>query len=205
MSKKEAKYPRDVLDSVLSDNGTMPAAHLWIRFQAFVLDWVFISLLASLIIWRFLMPQEHPDAYTELNEWVEDVAKSLGNNGLLAWDTIPPWNESLKAAISDAQIFMTLAFWIYFAIGEAFFVGRTFGKAIFRLRTISVITMEKPFFVSAILRAGIKTLCLAFPLLLVVTMILFRFNRRRQMGYDLLCRTAVIDERYLPAPNIPAT
>ena len=202
MSKKEPKYPRSALDAVLSDSGTMPAARLGIRLQAFIFDWVFASLLGSLIIWKLLMPQTHPDAFIELNSWVTSIVDWFRNNGLKSNEPMPQWSERLEEAITYAQFFMTLAFWIYFAVGEVFFAGRSFGKSICRLRSISIVTMEKPLFFSAIFRAGMKTLCLLFPVLLVATIIVFRFNRRRQMGHDLLCRTAVVDERYLPARNI---
>ena len=202
MNKKEAKYPKTALDSVLSDSGAMPAARLGIRLQAFILDWIFISLLGSLIIWKFLMPQTHPDALMELNNWGKSIVDWFGSNGLKSGDPIPEWSESLEEAMTYVQFFMTLVFWIYFAVGEALFAGRSFGKAICRLRSISIVTMEKPFFFSAVARTGLKTFCLLFPLLMVITIIAFGFNRRRQMGHDLLCRTAVVDERYLPARNI---
>lgn len=96
-----------------------------------------------------------------------------------------------------AQTLTLLFFWMYFAISEAFFSGYTFGKSICRLRTISVITLQKPFFFASIARAGLKAFAVLSPFILIATLSFLLFNRRRQMGHDLLCNTAVVDERYL--------
>lgn len=201
MSKPPAKYSQSVLDSVLSESGAMPAARLGIRLQASILDWVFVTLFASIVIWKFAMPQAFPNAYVELNSWSEDFTEwsfgLFGQNDLSKDTPMPQWSETLKDAMAYGQLMMFLSFWLYFAIGEAFFSGYTFGKSICRLRTISIITMEKPFLASAIIRAAIKALAMLYPLVLFATMIFLRFNKRRQMGHDLLSHTAVVDERYL--------
>jgi len=196
MSKKEAKYPQSALDSVLSDSGTMPAARLWIRLQAFIFDFVFVNLLASLIIWAYIMPE----GFTELNDWKNSVIQWLSESGPKSFDAMPKWDESLTEIMNYALFLMTLSFWVYFAVGELFFAGKSFGKAICRLRSISIVTMEKPSFYSAIFRSGLKAFCLLYSPLMVITLIVFGFSRRRQMGHDLLCHTAVVDERYIAAP-----
>jgi uncharacterized RDD family membrane protein YckC len=201
MSETPEKYSQDLLDTVLSDSGAMPAAHLGIRLQAFILDWVFVSLLASILIWKFAMPQSFPDAFAEMDNWYGEFSEWVLSQMDQKNDTedtpMPQWSDSLRNAMAYAQLIMFLLFWLYFAIGEAFFSGYTFGKSICRLRTISIITMNKPFLSSSIARAGIKAFALLSPFILFATIIVLKFNKRRQMGHDLLCRTAVVDERYL--------
>ena len=190
-----------MLDSVLSSSGAMPAARMGIRFQAFILDWFFVNLFASIVIWKFIMPQTFPEAFVEINEWYRNFSEWFSgkfDQGDSSADTpMPQWNDYIKDAIAYVQLLTFLFFWLYFAIGEAFFSGYTFGKSICRLRTISVVTMQKPFLFSAICRAGIKAFSMLSPFIFLATTIALKFNRRRQMGHDILCHTAVIDERYL--------
>ena len=196
MSKPSAKDSKSVLDSVLSDNGPMPAAHLFIRSQALVLDWIFVSVFTVMVI-GFVMPYISPDALDESRIWSRDFADWVKQTGFLKGIPMPQWSESLAVIMVFAQFFTFVAFWLYFAIGEIFFAGHSFGKSICRLRTISTVTMKKPLLLSAISRSGIKTLALLDPLIFLATTVVLGFNKRKQMGHDLLCRTAVVDERYM--------
>ena len=201
MSKPSEKYSQPVLDTVLSDRGAMPAARLGIRFQAFILDCVFVFLFSLIMIGQFALPQAFPNAFNEMNQYNEDFNEWFsglaGQSDSSENKPMPQLSDSLKDAIMYAQTLLLLFLWLYFAIGEAFFSGYTFGKSICRLRTISVITMEKPFPLSSFARAAIKALAVLSPFILLATIIALLFNKRRQMGHDLLCRTAVVDERYL--------
>lgn len=192
---------KSALESVLSESGAMPTARMGIRLQAFFFDWIFVSLLASIVIWKFAMPQKFPDAYDNLNIWFQDLVHWFGTDGFQKGTPMPQWNEALTDAMTFAQLLTLSAFWLYFTIGDAFFSGCTFGKSICRLRTISIVTMEKPFFLTAIMRGGLKAFALLYPILMVATMIALKFNRQRQMGHDILCKTAVVDERYLSSVN----
>ena len=196
MNDSSAKHPKTVLDSVLSDNGPMPAAHMGIRIQAFFFDWVFVSMSASILV-GILTPHFFPDAFVESNNWLKDFAGWIKQNGLVKGIPMPQWSEDFTIFVTYAQSLIFFIFWFYFAVSEALFSGYTFGKSICRLRTISVVTMKKPSILSAIARGGLKSLALLSPLFLLATMIVLHFNQRRQMGHDVLCRTAVIDERYL--------
>ena len=196
MSKPSAKDSKSVLDSVLSDNGPMPAAHLFIRSQALVLDWIFVSVFTVMVI-GFVMPYISPDALDESRIWSRDFADWVKQADFLKGIPMPQWSESLAVIMVFAQFFTFVAIWLYFAIGEIFFAGHSFGKSICRLRTISTVTMKKPLLLSAISRSGIKTLALLDPLIFLATTVVLGFNKRKQMGHDLLCRTAVVDERYM--------
>ena len=67
--------------------------------------------------------------------------------------------------------------------------------------------MGAPPIVAGIVRGGLKTIALffVFPIALLATISTLFFNKRRQMGHDLLSRTAVIDEKYLKTDGKPAS
>lgn len=201
MSKSSEKHSHSVLDAVLSDSGAMPAARLGIRLQAFVLDCIFITLFSFIVIGQFALPRAFPNALTEMNAWNEEFTEWFSGLAKKSDSSeskpMPQLSQSLEDAMIYVQMLALLFFWLYFTIGEAFFSGYTFGKSICRLRTISVITMQKPFFFSTVVRAGIKSFAVLSPFILFATVIFLKFNKRRQMGHDLLCHTAVVDERYL--------
>jgi uncharacterized RDD family membrane protein YckC len=199
--------PSNVLDSVLSDSGPMPTARLGIRALAFLLDFILLTALASFIIWKIAMPQAHPGAFAEFYTWTHDFALWFSEGGTQGDVAQPQWSDSLTEALAYARDLLLLIFWLYFAIGEAFFGGRSLGKCACRLSSISTITMGTPPIMAGIVRGGLKTLTLflAFPIALLATLGALFFNKRRQMGHDLLSRTAVIDEKYLNMPEKPSS
>ena len=196
MSDSPAKYPSNVLDSVLSEDGPMPAARLGIRLQAFLFDWIFISFFAAILV-RMTLSHFYPEAIEEYNRWGADFTDWIAQNGFSKNIPMPSWSDSFERIMNLALFFVFNIFWLYFGICDVFFSGYTFGKRICRLRTVNVINMKKPFFASAVARGGLKAFALLSPLILLATVAALKFNKRRQMGHDLLCRTAVIDERYL--------
>jgi uncharacterized RDD family membrane protein YckC len=199
--------PSNVLDSALSDSGPMPTARLGIRALAFLLDFILLTALASFIIWKIAMPQAHPGAFAEFYTWTQDFVLWFSEGGTQGDLAQPQWSDSLTEALAYARDLQLLIFWLYFAIGEAFFGGRSLGKCACRLRSISTITMGTPPIMAGIVRGGLKTLTLflAFPIALFASLGALFFNKRRQMGHDLLSRTAVIDEKYLNMPEKPSS
>ena len=193
-----------LLDAVLGDGGAMPTARLGIRSLAFVLDYVMINIVATFIILKIVIPQTHPDAFNEWNEWAQQVVVWFEEEGFRSETPLPEWNERLTAAMKYASNLIFVIFWMYFAAGEALFAGRSFGRAICRLRSISTVTLERPPFMSAIVRGGLKTIALMWPVALVATIVVLFFNKRRQTGHDLLSRTAVIDEKYINTLDNPS-
>ena len=198
-----------VLDSVLRDGGPMPSARIGIRTFAFLLDFVLLTAVATVIIWKIAMPQAHPGAFAEFNQWSLELVNWLGDSETQTGAAPPEWSEELGQALVYARDLQLLIFWLYFAIGEAFCGGRSLGKLACRLRTVSTVTLAPPPIMAGIVRGGLKTMALffAFPVALIATVGALFFNRRRQMGHDLLSRTAVIDEKYLnlhgkPSPSV---
>jgi uncharacterized RDD family membrane protein YckC len=188
--------PGNPLDSVLCDSGPMPPARFVIRALAFCLDLALI-LGVSAIILKVTLSESFPEAasiWADYNVAMQnlDYAKRMffdmnGSN--------PELFEIISYALGTT---ITLA-WFYFSAGEAFFGGSSLGKRCCRLRSISTITLGKPTIFGGIVRGGLKTIMLfSFGIIgWAAILIPLFFNKRRQMGHDLLSRTAVIDETQL--------
>lgn len=189
--------PSNLLDTILGEGGSVPSARLGIRALAFLLDFVLCSAIAALIIWKFALPQSHPGSYLEFNAWVEQLTVWM-DSGNATSETLPKPNDALLEALRYASEIQLLTFWAYFALGEAFLAG-SLGKRACRLRTINTINLGPISFFGGILRGGIKTLALFFffPITIALNLGALFFNKRRQLGHDLLARSAVIDEKHL--------
>jgi uncharacterized RDD family membrane protein YckC len=111
---------------------------------------------------------------------------------------MPEPSKALVRALGVANELQLLTFWLYFAIGEAFFAGSSLGKRICRIRSISTVTLGPPPILAGIIRGGLKTVTLfwLFPIAFAATFIALFFNKRRQLGHDLCARTVVVDEKY---------
>lgn len=189
---------KSLLDSIFRKDGPMPPASIRLRGLAFILDFILISAVASVLIWKFFLPQSHPEAWIEFSAWIEQCV-AFYNEGSTATDTrFPEPNKSLVEALSAVNEIQMICFWLYFAIGEAFFAGSSLGKRICRIRSVSTVTLGNPPIMAGIVRGGVKTLTLYlfFPLGMIATLAALFFNKRKQMGHDLMSRTAVVDEKY---------
>lgn len=194
-----------LLDSVFRKGGPLPPASIRLRAFAFLLDFILISAVASIIIWKIALPQSHPAAFSELTEWTQQMITWYGERATSPEAPIPEPSKNLARALAVANELQMLTFWLYFALGEAFFGGSSLGKRICRIRSVSTVTLGAPPIVAGFVRGGLKTLTLYlfFPLGMLATLIALFFNKRRQMGHDMMSRTAVIDEKFVnmqPSP-----
>ena len=187
----------NLLDSVFRKDGPMPPASIGLRGLAFFLDFVLISAVASIIIWKIVLPQSHPAAFSELMEWTQAVVTWYGDQATAINASLPEPSKNLAEALTIANELQMLCFWLYFALGEAFFAGSSLGKRICRIRSVSTVTLGKPPIMAGITRGGLKTLTIYFffPIGMIATLVTLLFNKRRQMGHDMMTRTAVIDEK----------
>ena len=187
----------NLLDSVFRKDGPMPPASIGLRGLAFLLDFVLISAVGSIIIWKITLPQSHPAAFTELTEWTQAIVTWWGDRATAVDTTLPEPSKNLTEALTIANELQLLCFWLYFSLGEAFFAGSSLGKRICRIRSVSTVTLSKPPIMAGIVRGGLKTLTLYFffPIAMIATLVTLFFNKRRQMGHDMMSRTAVIDEK----------
>lgn len=193
--------PDNVLDSIFSEDGPMPAAKFPLRALALLLDGILMTAVASVIIWKVALPQSHPGAFGEYMQWSQEAA-----TWFFSWledftlDTpFPQPSKQLARALAVANELQLFIFWLYFAIGEAFFRGSSLGKRICRIRSVSTVTLGPPPVFAGIVRGGLKTVTLfwLFPLAFAATFIALFFNKRRQLGHDLCARTTVVDEKYV--------
>ncbi|MFU8847362.1 MAG: RDD family protein [Opitutales bacterium] len=191
--------PNNVLDSVFSAEGPLPAAKFSLRALALLLDLILMSAVASVIIWKIALPQSHPGAFGELMQWSQEIVQWAESRE--PGTPLPEPSHELARALSVANELQLLAFWLYFAIGEAFFAGSSLGKRICRIRSISTVTLGPPPIFAGIVRGGLKTVTLfwLFPIAFAATFVALFFNKRRQLGHDLCARTAVIDEKHAQA------
>jgi len=189
--------PDSVLDSVLSTGGPLPTAGLGLRALALLLDCILMAAVASVIIWKVVLAQTHPGAFAEMMQWTQEVVAWLQNRA--ADTSMPEPSRELREALGVAYEIQLLLFWLYFAIGEAFFAGSSLGKRICRIRTISTVTLAPPPILAGMIRGALKTLTLfwLFPVFFAATFLALWFNKRRQLAHDLCARTVVVDEKYI--------
>ena len=177
----------------------MPPTNIGLRALAFILDFILVTAVGSVIIWKIALPQSHPAAFSELAQWSEALIDWYADKENRPEATLPDPSKSLRRALAVANEIQLLSFWIYFAIGEAFFAGSSLGKRICRIRSVSTVNLSPPPIMAGVVRGGLKTLTiyLFFPLGLLATLATLFFNKRSQMGHDIMSRTVVIDEKYL--------
>ena len=187
--------PSNVLDSIFKKKGPMPAASVGIRSLAFLLDFVLLYLISMLIVYKIGWPANYPGAYFELEQWMHAILAWTETGSTQA--TPPEMNAGLMAALGYALNLMFIIFWVYFAVGEAFFGGSSLGKRLCCIRSVSTITLGHPPIFTGIVRGGLKTtsIFIVFPISAPITLVALFFNKRGQFLHDLLSRTAVVDER----------
>lgn len=190
-----------VLDSVFRESGPMPAAGLGIRGLAFLLDFALVFAIVVFLVVKVALPREHPTAGELWADYQEEVSEWLAASERPDFSAMPEPSPALESAVILAYEVNFFAFWIYFAIGEALFGGVTLGKRACRLRAVSTVTLDRPTALFGMLRGGLKTAALFVypPFTALLTIGGLFLNKRRQMGHDMLSRTAVIDETKLSA------
>lgn len=174
----------------------MPTARFAIRALAFCLDLALI-LGVSAIILKVMLSESFPEA---ASVWADyNVAMQNLDYAKRMFFDMNGSNPELFEIISYALSTTITVAWFYFSAGEVFFGGSSLGKRCCRLRSISTITLGEPTIFSGIVRGGLKTIMLfSFGIIgWAAILIPLFFNKRRQMGHDLLSRTAVIDETQL--------
>ncbi|MEM7792583.1 MAG: RDD family protein [Verrucomicrobiota bacterium] len=188
----------NLLDSIFREDGPMPPAKIRLRFFAGALDIFLLTAVSLFIIWKIAIPRSHPGAFEELVELSQEMDLSeFIEQWVLANSPETNLSENLQQAATYAFELQLIIFWLYFAFGEAFFSGGTLGKRLLRIRTVSTVTLDKPPVFIGIVRGGTKTFLIFFPLAALLNLFALFFNKRKQMGHDLLSKTAVIDEKFV--------
>ena len=89
----------------------MPAARFGIRLQAFFFDWVFIGMLAAILV-RLIIPHFFPSAIVESNNWLDDFAEWIAQDGLTKNIPMPQWSEDFAITMAFSQLLVFGIFWI---------------------------------------------------------------------------------------------
>jgi uncharacterized RDD family membrane protein YckC len=191
-----------------------PAPLGW-RLLALILDTLLAGVVAALLLTRFILPQEMPDAEEvanrQLQAWhtfLTAVEKAPPGSSLPSF-TLDPEYVTLSE-ITNQTFFLVLL--VYFAASELGLQGATLGKRIFRLRAAQVSSAEPPRPIETLVRCIIKTVSLVgwqsislvgWPILLLNLAPLV-FHRSRRAGHDLLARTIVTGDPLPPSLEKPA-
>jgi uncharacterized RDD family membrane protein YckC len=191
-----------------------PAPLGW-RVLALILDTLLASVVAALLLTRFILPQEMPDA-----EGVADRQWQAWHTMLDTAEKAPPGTPFPRLVLDPQYITLseitTQTFFfvllVYFAGSEFGLKGATLGKRIFRLRAAQCATAEPPRPIETLVRCIIKTVSLVgwqsislvgWPILLINLAPLV-FHRSRRAGHDLLARTIVTGDPLPPSLEKPA-
>lgn len=193
----------------LSDEGAMrpvsiiPVAPVHWRLLAGVLDCMLMVGFSMLLLFKVLLPQEYPAAYSELQRINAESVAAVQAGAEKGELRIPQFaNLADHEAIAEMLAYSTqmagLFMLVYFVLCERFMGGATLGKAIFRLRVISLNTGRGPSVWESLSRNIMKVIFLTLWPLWFVFLFVFA-NRLRRTAYDWISRTLVVsDTAYVP-------
>ena len=175
------------------NSDSLPEPSIAFRGLAFLLDYILVLLLATLIILQVILPLNPSFSLEALNDWLDAyLAWAESNNNTAA----PILNDSAQSILLLITESFSIIFILYFVLCDTLFKGSSIGKKIFNLKTITLTPRNSiPIFHSGI-RAISKTIILFyfFPILFLVAALTKRFHKSKQWGHDLISQTKVIDE-----------
>lgn len=177
------------------DSDNLPEPSIAFRGLAFLLDYILVVLLATLIILKVILPLNPSFSLEALNEWLEAYiawAETNSNSTKAA----PILNDSVQSILLLITDSFSIIFILYFVLCDTLFKGSSMGKKIFNLQTITLTPRDSIPIFHAGIRAISKTVLLFyfFPLLFLVAALTKRFHKSKQWGHDLISQTKVIDE-----------
>lgn len=175
------------------NSDTLPEPSMAFRGLAFLLDYILVLLLATLIILQIILPLNPAFSLEALNHWLEAYLIWAESNS----DTAAPIpNDSVQSILLLITESFTIIFILYFLLCDTLFKGSSIGKKIFNLKTITLTPRDSIPIFHASIRAISKTIILFyfFPVLFLVAVLTKRFHKSKQWGHDLISQTKVIDE-----------
>mgnify|MGYP005740333029 FL=1 len=175
------------------DSDNLPEPSIAFRGLAFLLDYILVVLLATLIILQVILPLNPSFSLEALNDWLEAYIAWAETNSTTA---APILNDSAQSILLLITESFSIIFILYFVICDTLFKGSSMGKKIFNLKTITLTPRDSIPIFHAGIRAISKTVLLFyfFPLLFLVAALTKRFHKSKQWGHDLISQTKVIDE-----------
>ena len=172
---------------------SLPEPSIAFRGLAFLLDYILVVLLATLIILQIILPLNPSFSLEALNDWLDTYLAWAESNS----DTAAPvLNDSAQSILLLITESFSIIFILYFVFCDTLFKGSSIGKKIFNLKTITLTPRNSIPFFHAGIRAISKTIILFyfFPILFLVAALTKRFHKSKQWGHDLISQTKVIDE-----------
>ena len=175
------------------DSDNLPEPSIAFRGLAFLLDYILVVLLATLIILQVILPLNPSFSLEALNDWLEAYIAWAETNSITA---APILNDSAQSILLLITESFSIIFILYFVLCDTLFKGSSMGKKIFNLKTITLTPRDSIPIFHAGIRAISKTVLLFyfFPLLFLVAALTKRFHKSKQWGHDLISQTKVIDE-----------
>lgn len=175
------------------DSDNLPEPSIAFRGLAFLLDYILVVLLATLIILQVILPLNPSFSLEALNDWLEAYIAWAETNSTTA---APILNDSAQSILLLITKSFSIIFILYFVLCDTLFKGSSMGKKIFNLKTITLTPRDSIPIFHAGIRAISKTVLLFyfFPLLFLVAALTKRFHKSKQWGHDLISQTKVIDE-----------
>lgn len=175
------------------DSDNLPEPSIAFRGLAFLLDYILVVLLATLIILQVILPLNPSFSLEALNDWLEAYIAWAETNSTTA---APILNDSAQSILLLITESFSIIFILYFLLCDTLFKGSSMGKKIFNLKTITLTPGDSIPIFHAGIRAISKTVLLFyfFPLLFLVAALTKRFHKSKQWGHDLISQTKVIDE-----------
>lgn len=175
------------------DSDSIPEPSIAFRGLAFILDYILVILLATLIILQVILPLNPSFSLEALNDWLDTYLAWAESNTDTAAPILNDSTQSILLLITES---FSIIFILYFLLCDTLFKGSSFGKKIFNLKTITLTPRNSIPILHAGIRAISKTIILFyfFPILFLVAVLTKRFHKSKQWGHDLISQTKVIDE-----------
>ncbi len=175
------------------DSDSIPEPSIAFRGLAFILDYILVILLATLIILQVILPLNPSFSLEALNDWLDTYLAWAASNTDKAAPILNDSTQSILLLITES---FSIIFILYFLLCDTLFKGSSFGKKIFNLKTITLTPRNSIPILHAGIRAISKTIILFyfFPILFLVAVLTKRFHKSKQWGHDLISQTKVIDE-----------
>ncbi|MDR2420295.1 MAG: RDD family protein [Puniceicoccales bacterium] len=171
-------------NSSLSHLPSYETARFLRRFTALSLDLFLIHSISVSLLVFWIFPSYFHDSW-------QNLLKDFQQHAM-----VPTTDASgfLFMMWSGIKINFLLT-WIYFGLSEGFWQGRTLGKAIFSIRSVSSrADMNPPHLWQHVLRSWIKSIALSspLPLLFLDGLPFFLPQTQRRCLHDLLSQTCVV-------------
>ena len=175
------------------DSDSIPEPSIAFRGLAFILDYILVILLATLIILQVILPLNPSFSLEALNDWLDTYLAWAESNTDTAAPILNDSTQSILLLITES---FSIIFILYFLLCDTLFKGSSIGKKIFNLKTITLTPRNSIPILHAGIRAISKTIILFyfFPILFLVAVLTKRFHKSKQWGHDLISQTKGIDE-----------